>query len=1836
MAEGLAKKKRIRAGHRASATRTLAKANGALAAETADEAKLSQLKLTLEEKLGTLKLLDDDIVELIEEEALATEIEQADDFKGEIYAALVRIDKVLKRTTPASPPTPPTVAAHEATLTRAPGPSVRLPKLSIKPFNGDITQWTTFWDSFKSAIHENPTLSDIDKFNYLRSLLERSARESIAGLTLTGPNYMEAVAILEKRFGNTQQIISRHMDLLLNLEPVSAAYQLRNLRRLYDSVETHVRSLKSLGIDSKTYGTLLASVLLSKLPQELRLIVSRKTSDVELDQLLKEVEQEIDARERAQATQPTSSQPTRKPREQPHTAATLLSGNPPANCCYCQQQHAAEACTTVKGVEDRKQILRKSGRCFVCLRRGHISRECRSRSRCSKCSVRHHVSLCAQASTNGRSAVLPVTTPSLGTESTAAAGAGALSHSPLNPVARPFQVPTSTLYVGTSKSVLLQTAQVTLYNPERPSSTVKVRAVLDTGSQMSYATDIVKKALNLELEETQQISIATFGTTAQDPQGYGVIRVGLKLKDGGDTQLRLITVPSICEPLTAQPIALCLEKFEHVKQLDLADYSNGQDSLQIDVLIGADYYWELVTGCTSRCEGGPVAVHTRLGWVLSGCLPKMKRYKGSTSLLITHTLHVGTAANGMETLNETLRSFWELESLGVKQPEQDVLTEFEQKIKLKNGRYQVSLPWKEVHPPLPDNHQLALKRLRGLQHRLQQQPALLKEYDAIIEDQVKQGVVEVVTDPTPTDGRAVHYLSHHAVVRQDKTTTKIRIVYDASAKTTGPSLNDCLYTGPKFDQRIMDILLRFRTSRIALTADIERAFLQICVEEQDQDVLRFLWFDDITKQQPEVRTLKFTRVVFGVSASPFLLNATLRHHLKKYMATHPELVKRISESIYVDDVVSGAETEEEAFTMYRESKAMLHAGGLNLRKFNTNSSELRERIHQEESIGHFGPDSTPHSDETYSHTMLGGAQCMAAGEQKTLGVRWCVKTDHFILDVSEVGRQARKLVPTKRHIVSLVGRIYDPLGFLSPVVIRLKSLFQELCELKLEWDEPLTGAPLRRWESMVADLQADQQVRVPRYLLCEVHHEVDSYSLIGFCDASKKAYAAVVYLRVKTKEGLHVKFLTSKTRVNPLQPQTIPRLELLSALLLTRLLVSVEKGLESRLPLSETTCYTDSKVALHWIQGADKEWKQFVQNRTVEIRTLLPNAMWVHCAGRDNPADLPSRGMSFTQLTTSDLWRRGPDWLTSAELSVCREGDPTCMPEECIQELRAKDRRLLHSLVVFEPTTRIGQLIQCEHFSSAQRLLRVTAYVLLAAEKFKKKLRETTTLTVPLLNQAETFWVKEAQTHLVKCIQFHDWKKQLSLFIDPEGVWRCGGRLSNADIPYMTRHPVLLPRDHPLTELLVLKAHARVLHNGIRETLTEVRARYWILKGRSLVKRVLRKCLVCKRFEGRPYSAPIPPPLPDFRVRMDAPFASTGVDFAGPLYVKVKGNSKSTKVWICLYTCCTVRAVHLDLVPDLTSSSFLRSLKRFAARRGLPRRIISDNGKTFKAAAKTIQAVTNSREVQEHLAGLGVEWKFNVERAPWWGGIFERMVRSTKRCLKKIIGRAKLTYDELLTSLIEVEMVINSRPLTYVSPDDLQEPLTPAHFLTGRRILSLPDGIGCGDDPDDEDVHPTHDHLTKRMKYLNVVLNHFWKRWQSEYLLDLRESHRQQCAGSSSDGATTVKTGDVVLLQEDKPRAFWRLARVKQLITGRDGRVRAAILAVPSREGQISTFQRPIQLLYPLETNVQTTSGSQVPKAVPAIVQTTQPTREPPEEIQVRPRRAAALKARERLSELDY
>lgn len=337
------------------------------------------------------------------------------------------------------------------------------------------------------------------------------------------------------------------------------------------------------------------------------------------------------------------------------------------------------------------------------------------------------------------------------------------------------------------------------------------------------------------------------------------------------------------------------------------------------------------------------------------------------------------------------------------------------------------------------------------------------------------------------------------MIRQNKTTTKLRVVYDASAKASGPSLNDCLLPGPKFDQRILDILSRFRVHRIAITADIEKAFLMISVMSKDREFLRFLWVDDPFKDDPSIVVYRFTRVMFGVSSSPFLLNATVRHHLELHAEAHSDLVLKVLRSIYVDDVVTGSQSEEQAYQLYTGAKALLKTAAFNLRKFSSNSSSLQARIDAEE-FG--GAPEVIESPETFSQATLGGNQGLSNGEQKVLGVPWNVFSDQIVFTLNELADQARALEPTKRNVISLIGKFYDPLGFIAPIVVRFKVFMQALCGAKIGWDESVPESFMAQWHKLVSTLSESQPMTIPRCYLEGVDGEVLSYQLCGYCDAS--------------------------------------------------------------------------------------------------------------------------------------------------------------------------------------------------------------------------------------------------------------------------------------------------------------------------------------------------------------------------------------------------------------------------------------------------------------------------------------------------------------------------------------------------------------------------------------------------------------------------------------------------------------------------------------------------------------------------------------------------------------
>ena len=812
-------------------------------------------------------------------------------------------------------------------------------------------------------------------------------------------------------------------------------------------------------------------------------------------------------------------------------------------------------------------------------------------------------------------------------------------------------------------------------------------------------------------------------------------------------------------------------------------------------------------------------------------------------------------------------------------------------------------------------------------------------------------------------------------------------------------------------------------------------------------------------------------------------------------------------------------------------------------------------------------------------------------------MKWKPTEDILVCDIGDLYKVAVNIVPTKRNVIGLSARVYDPMGILSPWTVCFKLLFQDICAAKLDWDDQLEGELLLKWKMLLSRMKEPLLLQIPR---CYFHgvEEPHSCELVGFCDASQRAYAAVVFMKIGSAGKGAVRFVASRTRVAPMNSLTIPRLELLAALLLARLLSNTMQALQPEQKFKKATCYTDSKIVLYWIRGYDKEWKQFVENRVREIRTLIPVECWHHCRGDVNPADLPSRGVEGTEPSAIGSWLKVPQHVCEPDQEPC---NPELKPEACAMELKAGDRTssmTVHSGVV-EESSRIDSVIRVEDFSTLRQLLGVTARVqkFITLLKFKVKAdpqhRMKTMTAVDILN-AERLWIRQSQLSLVQNDSFRMWQTQFGLRKDRDGIWRCVGRLQRADLSDDTKHPIFLDKCHPLSTLIVWNCHARVMHGGVKETLTELRSKFWISRGRQFVKTVLSKCTVCKRFSSRPLSGPPPPSLPDFRVQEAPPFSFIGVDHAGPLYLR-----NGEKVWICLFTCCLVRAVHLELVPDLTAESFKRCLRRFSARRGVPRKVVSDNSKTFRSANKILKALMNTPEVERHFLDLRTQWTFILEKAPWWGGFYERLIQSVKRCLRKAIGKARMDFDELVTVLVEVEATLNSRPISYVSSEDMEEPLTPSHLLMGRRLCSLPSPVDVSDA--DPEFGVTSVNLTRRMMYLNTVLGNFWKRWKTEYLVGLREVHSSGRKGAK-DTVAKINFGDVVLIHDPaQPRALWRIGKVEKLLQGSDGLVRGASLRVRSGTTTI-LLNRPLQLLYPLEFGSTTDQTDQCEPDQPKVI----------------------------------
>lgn len=1667
---------------------------------------------------------------------------------NEVTAATLPETEVVKTPVHSKAASPTQVSGHTADTnehTRGMQQTyTRLPKLPLQTFDGQALQWQSFWDSFTAGVDSNPCLTPGQKLNYLRSQLQGDAARVIGGFPLCDKNYEHCVTLLKERYGQEYKLADAHMEAILHVSTPSNS--LSSLQSFYDTLQNHIRALTALGTPPENYGPMLTKVIQGKLPSDIKMRMARDhydskwTHDTLLEGILKEI-RIFEAGQHAGKFNASRTSPLTTTGSF-HTATQRTSHSKKADtaCAFCKGSHRTSLCTSVTSAKDRLAIVRSAGLCFNCLARHKVS-QCTSKFSCKHCHKKHHTSLCQAITTTKeptQSAQPPTDKPATDgttsqTETSSPPNQTTNTTTPTGQYTTVTSPPLSALHISIC---LLKTA---IADISAGITTVEGHILFDEGAQRSFITEELADTLQLQPTRHEVIAVSTFGAQVSTPKKFAVATIRIHTMNGGQIPVSVLVVPKLAAPVR-NSIRAHLNHLPYLSGLTLAHPVTSDENFRISVLIGADHYWEFIEDQVVRGDG-PTAVKSRLGYLLSGPLPVPQSVE-------TTSLHISALSCITHSEEVPPNTLWQIESMGTTPVAQDPDANFMQEYMATkitsqpDGAYSLKFPWKNAHPPLPTNYAVCARRTRSMAQRLSKTPHLLQLYNTIITDQETRGFIERVNHHCKQG--SVHYIPHHPV-RKESSTTPIRIVYDCSCKQSSdsPSLNDCLHPGPPFLNDLGGILLRFRQHNVAFSSDIEKAFLQVHLDIEDRDFTRFLWLSDPTDANSSFVTFRFKVVLFGATCSPFMLSATLTYHL---MQSNTSVSQDLLRNLYVDNVVSGCQTETESLDYFMSSRSILGSATFNLRSWASNCAQLRIAAEDHKVAEKDNP-------------------------VKVLGLWWDTQSD-LIYPSPKPDVSSPIAASTKREILKWASTIFDPLGFITPVTISTKIFLRNLWQQEIGWDTKLNDELHTTWSKISFDVTQATTISFPRQCT-PLPPTSDITTLHIFADASPQAYGAVVYML----QGTHSTIVMSKSRAAPLRPHSLPRLELMAAVVASRLCSFVVKSLHTTF---RVCLWSDSQIVLSWIYS-DKKLKPFVSNRIAEIRSV--STTWRYCPSADNPADLLTRGITADQLCNSNKWIHGPSWLPSPTQWPTWERFEVLHIQEAAAELEEET----DTVPTDNPTVGIHLIIDFNKFSRLTKLIAVTAYVRRFVTNCRRRdnTRETGPLTVPELTQAKLHWIRQVQ-----CLTFHEeivtlklksrrspLIRQLRLFLDDDNLVRCGGRIHNAPLSELARFPYLLPSRHYFTELVIRNAHILNLHSGVSATLTMLRQTYWIPSARQRIKTIIRKCVICRKTSGKPYAMPEPPPLVKSRVSETHPFQVTGVDFTGALFVRTPNGEH--KVYICLFTCAVSRAIHLEIVSDLTVESFLYAFRRFAGRRSVPRLLLSDNGSTFLAAAEELKTLFQSVELSEALAQRGTEWRFIPKRAPWFGGFWERLIGLTKTSLKKTLGRTYATLESLQTIVVEIEAHLNDRPLTYVSSDiGDPEPITPSHLLHGRRIVTLPHSA-AEDEVQDPNFGDTSEVKRRATKQAHII-KHFQSRWKNEYLTALREAYRAR--GSNTQ---QVKIGDVVLIHDDSPRINWRMAVIESVNKGKDGVIRYVNLRTTT-----GRTNRPITRLYPLEVTAEQTS----------------------------------------------
>ena len=1602
--------------------------------------------------------------------------------------------------------------------------TAHLPRNEPDLFDGKLIEYKSFRLAFDRIIVE-ACQNDKDKYYYLLRYTKGYPNDLVKSCLSEDfhKSFSHAISLLDKYYDNDVSLAQTYLDKIEKWPPIKAedslaldelSMYLTSCLNLMPGV-SYLNQLNSwkelktiimkLPFDMrKRFRSKVASLQRESVPVTFETVVNFVNREAECLKIplfgsIKETDQRVTAKSSVKQKQATfntfeeiDSEP--QPERERETRAKC-------HCCG-KANHELNDCKffLAKSMPDREKFVKRKNICFGCLKHSnHRSKDCRVRLRCSICRGPHPSAFhktqthqrWQQEQGNNADNFRPERAQAL-----------RASNRSINRVLCPC-IPVKIKIKGSNDFITTNMA-------------------LDTYSTACY----LDEALLSELKMTGKESSITLTTMENSASAVPVkIVEDLEVHNiEGDTS---ITIPKLFAKaqwpfeLEDTPTESDIDGFPILQQLPIKFVPK-----KIGLLIGINMP-DIVKplDIVQTTPNGPYATRHSLGWAANGPVG------GTTS---SKSLCFQTAVREQE-LESKIEGYFKRDFVDLHdEPADSVLDIKWRKIvtngikKLPSGAYEIPLPFKDPNAKIPNNFGHAMVRLRALRRQLESDELLHQEYSSFMDDVLKRGFAEEVPENSLQcpEGK-VWYLPHHGVRHRRK--KKLRVVYDCSAKFKDISLNDLLLQGHDFTSNLTGVLLRFREGTVAVSADIAKMYYMVKVPEADADYLRFLWYkENNLASVPKQYRLRVH--VFGAKSSPSVANFALQHCLEN--GGRGEIVR----NFYVDDFLYSSSSEKKVIELVAEVREILSKCSFDLTQFSSCSRSVLA--------------SLP-NDKLSKDVVVSGDKELP--EESALGVVWDPETDSLCYKICPKDSPF-----TKRGVLSCIFSVYDPFNIVCPILIRAKNIFQNACLLKLGWDEKLPETLLAEWKLWLQSLEGLTCIPIRRCF--STLGEFADVQLHLFSDGSELAYGSVAYLRFVSGPEVQCCITMAMVRLVPLKKgslKTIPRIELNAAKLSVSLFLKLKR--ELCLKLSRVFFWSDSSIVLSYIKSENGRFQRFVANRVSFIRSHTDVNQWHHVPGKQNPADILSRGSkngeSFLQ---SGIWFNGPEFLSKSEedwpeqvsvppieqedlevksmLTVCNKTEALNPTEKLLAssssyyKLKRKVAVLLRVRVLASSDPMVSGSVSVSEMAKAE-----TEIFCFLQRKYYGKIRALVSASLPL-----------PRKHVLT---------KVCPFLDSDGVLRVRGRLKFSDIPYQSRCPVVLPGEDHVVKLIVEECHKALGHLGRETLLAHLRTKYFVVGGSTLVKAVLRNCIVCRKVQGKP-SQQIMADLPKDRVTShNPPFSSTGIDYFGPFMVsRGRGRAKEKRYGL-ICSCLATRSCHLEVANSLDTDSFICAIRRFIARRGPVHRLRSDNGTNFVGGRTEISkaiAGWNDSLIDDFCKQKNIEWIFNPPRSSHYGGIYEREIRTARKVLNSLLlefdNQIMLTDEMLSTLMCEVENILNSRPLTSCSADvDDLEALTPNHLLRLNTEVSFPPGLF-----DHKDLYSR-----RRWRQVQYLADLFWSRWRKEYLPSLQQ--RQIWFSSNR----THKIGDLVLVvDENLPRNLWCLGRVVDLAINERGHLRSAKIKV--------------------------------------------------------------------------